>query len=183
MSSPTEVLMIEYQIDITDAYLLDLLERQRKLSRLRRLAMLMFMCAAAALLLVCVSSIMVGKWATAILLLPPIVLLAALPRISYWSARRRILQSPMRGQRVNLFIEADGVRSESPTHKAKRLWAGYTQAIMHSDGIELHQGPGMFQWLPDASIKAGTRSEAEGVIASNVSSSAKGEQALPTASG
>jgi hypothetical protein len=167
--------MIEYQIDVTDAYLLEGLARLRRSRRLRWLELLFLVFGAASIALVAVTSMMHGEWGLAIPAIPPAIFLLFFPPIADWIRRRRTLQSPYRGEWLNVLIEADGVRTESPSHRRKQLWAGYTRAVMLSDGILLYQAPGVVQWLPDDAIKSGSRELAESMIASHLSTGGKGE--------
>ena len=168
----------EYQIDVTDAFFMEVLRRRRRDSRFRWLRVLLKVLAGTVVLVACVSSLLRGWWGMAIFWGALVVLLMFVHHVDLWVARRRFRLSPMRGERVRLYIEADGLRSESPKHQSMLMWSRFTHAKIFHDGIELHMEPGLAQWLPDTAIVAGTRAEIESLIPNRLVRNEKGEQSL-----
>ena len=71
-------------------------------------------------------------------------------RIDALLLRRRFRRSPYYNDDITYFLSEEGSRVLGRDSEVRIGWSSFTRARRYPDGLLLFQGPGMFNWLPDA---------------------------------
>jgi hypothetical protein len=77
--------------------------------------------------------------------------------IDSWILRRRFRKSPFHDDEIAFTLSEDGSYVVGRNSEVRIGWPTFTKARRYKDGLLLFQGPGVFNWLPDAAaVDAGT---------------------------
>ncbi len=107
-------------------------------------------------------------WGLTIFLIALVILIFNGHRMDFWLFKRRFRKSPYRNENIIITLTADGFHAVGLKSNSKLTWAAFTKARRFRDGFLLFQGPGLFNWLPDAALAAGAAAEVAYLIEANV---------------
>jgi hypothetical protein len=90
-------------------------------------------------------------------------------RIDAWLIRKRFRKSPFHDDEITFSISGDGSHVVGRDSDVRLGWSKFTRARRFPDGLLLFQGPGVFNWLPDAAaVEVGVVKEAEDLVRTHV---------------
>lgn len=78
-----------------------------------------------------------------------------LPRISDHRTRVQFRSSPYCNENITVVLSDEGFHATGEISRTSLTWQAYTRAVRFRDGFLLLQGPGVFNWLPDAALAEG----------------------------
>jgi hypothetical protein len=70
--------------------------------------------------------------------------------IESWNMRRQFRRSPFHNDQIALTLSESGSHAVGLDSEVRIGWERFTKARRVKDGLLLYQGPGVFNWLPDA---------------------------------
>jgi len=86
-------------------------------------------------------------------------------RIDAWLIRRRFRRSPFHNDEITFSISGSGSHVVGRDSDVRIGWSTFTRARRFPDGLLLFQGPGVFNWLPDAAaVELAGVKEAENLV-------------------
>ena len=146
--------MIQSEVVLSDAHLLEGLRRHQDLKFTRK-AVFAFkgVCLAALLGIAGVMFFGVKSIWGGLLMLGFGVLLIFSRAVDRWILRYRFRKSPYRDRRVKIEFADEGLRTTSELADSVIRWEAYSRAVRVQTGFLLYQGPNAFTWLPATSFE------------------------------
>jgi hypothetical protein len=80
-------------------------------------------------------------------------------RIDAWLIRKRFRKSPFHNDEIAFAMSESGSHVVGRDSEVRVGWTKFTRARRFEDGLLLFQGPGYFNWLPDAAAVDATTVE------------------------
>jgi len=160
--------MAGYRILIDDDFLIQAFRKYRRQHGARYVLLAVKSVGAALLLAVSAFGVVMEMWGLVAFLVPLVFLMFSGHLIDFWRMKRRFRKSPFRNDEAAITLTPDGLHTVSPKSESRQTWAVFTRARRFSDGFILFQGPGLFNWLPDAALTDGTPHEVDAMVRDNV---------------
>lgn len=90
-------------------------------------------------------------------------------RIDAWLIRKRFRKSPFHDDEITFSMSEAGAHVVGKDSEVHIGWSRFTRARRFPDGLLLFQGPGVFNWLPDAAaVSLAAVGEAENLVRTHV---------------
>lgn len=160
--------MPEYRFKFDEAFLIEAFRKYRKQHGTRYVSLAMKSIAGLLLLALAAFSAWQINWWLAVFFVALVLLMFNGHLIDYWLIKRRFRRSPYWNDNMVSNLTAEGLHAVGSHSDSKLGWAVFTKARYFRDGFLLFQGPGLFNWLPDAALSDGSRAEVESLIQAHV---------------